>query len=315
MKLTPIGTSAARPTATHGGSCYLLEVEGCKILFDCAEGSHALLEKAKININDIKQIYITHMHIDHVGGLPGLLNRMSSENRTRHLDVFGPVEVSDYIKATTEYTGRLPNHVKFHAIKPRRVPINEPVWKTASIDDSVLVYTGAKYGVRAITADHRGLAFSYKVVENDKPGKVNMEKVKKLGIPLGPNIGKLQSGKEITHDGKIIKPSDVLGPTQKGDSFGYSGDTRKLKKLERFFSKCSILLHEATYLIGSLERAKHHGHSTATDAAQTAKYAKIDKLVLTHFSTKYETRDGHLAEARRYHKNTILAEDLVEITN
>jgi len=169
------------------------------------------------------------------------------------------------------------------------------------------------YSVSACKAEHSTLAFSYVFQEKDKPGRFNIEKAKELGIPEGSLFHKLQSGEEVTVQGRTIKPSDVLGEKRQGKKIGISGDTRPTKKLEQFFAHCDYLSFDSTFVDELKDKAIETSHSTAKEAATLAKNANVSNLILTHFSARYQDESVLADEARKVHDSVIAARDLLEI--
>ena len=169
------------------------------------------------------------------------------------------------------------------------------------------------YTIRTCEAQHSIPAFSYVFHEKEKPGKFYPEKAKALGIPEGKLWHELQRGKEVVVGNKTIKPSDVMGEKRPGKKIGISGDTRPTKRLEEFFKECDYLTFDSSYGDELKEKAVDYYHSTAKEAAQLAKNAKVSNLILTHFSTRYDDTEPLLKEAKTIHDFVIAAKDLLEI--
>ncbi|MEM2547201.1 MAG: MBL fold metallo-hydrolase, partial [Candidatus Bathyarchaeia archaeon] len=171
-----------------------------------------------------------------------------------------------------------------------------------------------EYTVQAIWANHVIPSLAYALVEKPRPGKFYPEKARALGVPEGPLWSKLQHGNEVKlPNGKIVKPEDVMGPPRKGRKIVYTGDTRPFDGLADFASNADLLIHDATLDDKLAERAYEDGHSTPSQAAETAEKAKARLLVLTHVSARYEDPRMLLKQARKIFKNTRIAEDLMEI--
>ena len=149
--------------------------------------------------------------------------------------------------------------------------------------------------------------------EKDKPGRFNVQKANELGIPEGELWNKLQNGEEVSNNGKIIKPEQVLGTKRPGKKIGISGDTMPTKELEEFFNECDYLVFDSTFLDEEKQKAQDTCHSTAKQAAELAKKANVKNLILTHFSARYKDEIGHKTEAEQIHNSVITAKDLLEV--
>ena len=313
-KLTILGTAAAKPTADRNVSAHAVHVGRETVLFDCGEGVTLSLLKNHINVNSIKRIFITHCHIDHIGGLIGLLNAMNLHGRREKLDIYGPKDLRKVIKRGIRMT-----NVKFdfeyviHTVKPNFVPkvtlsgyeFSGEYVKNAYVDVP-------KYRISVAKADHRVETYAYRLDLNGKPGKFDAVKADKLGV-YGADRSKLIAGKTITVNKKTIYPSDLVGETRPGKSFGYSGDTKPTDHLQYFFKNVSCLLFDATYTLADRDKAINHGHSNTFQVGRLAKAAHADHLILTHFSAIYKDTDDHLKEAKYSHPNVTCAVDYLTV--
>jgi ribonuclease Z len=166
------------------------------------------------------------------------------------------------------------------------------------------------YQVSCCEALHSVPSLAYCLEELDRPGLFNVMEAKRLGIPEGSLYSKLQHGEDILYQGKIIRASHIVGRPRRGRKIGISGDTRPTDKLAKFFKECDVLVFESTYGSDKQEKAIENGHSTAAEAAAIAKKSKVDKLILTHFSARYDEISSLVKEARDIHHNVEAAEDL-----
>lgn len=296
MKLVFLGTSAAQPTENRGLTCVCLEREGEILMFDAGEGAQISYLKSGLGWNKKMKIFVTHLHGDHCIGILGLLQTMTLQHRTEKIEIFGPEGIEEFISAN---------------IKVLNFGLSFPVMITTVADG--VVNDEKTYSVSACEADHSTLAYSYVFQEKDKPGRFNLEKAKELGIPEGSLFHKLQSGEEVEVEGKIIKPSDVLGDKRPGKKIGISGDTRPTKKLEEFFKNCDYLSFDSTFIDELKDKAIETYHSTSKEAAVLAKNANVSNLILTHFSARYQDESILAEEARKIHDSVIAARDLLEI--
>ena len=296
MKLVFLGTSAAQPTAERGMTCICLVLDREILMFDAGEGAQIAFQKAKLGWNKKIKIFVTHLHGDHCVGILGLLQTMSLQNRTESVDIYGPTGIEEFIAANLKI-------LNFGLTFPVRI---------TRIKEG-LVFDDSGYSVHVCEAEHSIPAYSYLFTEKDKPGKFYPDKAKSLGIPEGKLWHELQSDKEVTVDGKLVRPSDVMGEKRQGIKIGISGDTRPTAKLTEFFKGCNYMTFDSTYSDTLRDKAKDNYHSTAKEAAELAKKAGVSNLILTHFSARYEDVAELVSEAKTIHDSVTAARDLLEI--
>ena len=296
MKLVFLGTSAAQPTEKRGLSCICLEKEGEILMFDAGEAAQIAYMKSGLGWNKKMKLFVTHLHGDHCVGILGLLQTMSMQNRTESLEIFGPKGIDEFLAANIKVLNfGLPFSILINIISEGKI------------------FENKKYLIHTTKANHSITAFSYLFEEKDKPGRFNVEKAKELGIPEGELWNKLQNGEEITSNEKIIKPEQVLGEKRPGKKIGISGDTMPTKKLEEFFYQCDYLVFDSTFIEEEKQRALDTCHSTAKQAAELGKNAKVKNLILTHFSARYKDELQHKMEAEKIHNSVITAKDPLEV--
>jgi len=296
MKLVFLGTSAAQPTTERGMTCICLVLDKEILMFDAGEGAQIAFQKAKLGWNKKIRIFVTHLHGDHCVGILGLLQTMSLQNRTESVDIYGPRGIEEFIAAN---------------LKVLNFGLTFPVRITRISEGLVLDDSG--YNIHTCEAEHSIPAYSYRFTEKDRPGRFYPEKAKELGIPEGKLWHELQNDKEITVQGRTIRPSDVMGEKRKGIKIGISGDTRPTRKLEEFFKGCDYMTFDSTYDDSLKDKAKENYHSTSKEAAELAKKAGVANLILTHFSARYENTDELVGEAKTIHESVVAARDLLEI--
>ncbi|MBT3924825.1 MAG: ribonuclease Z [Nitrosopumilus sp.] len=296
MKLVFLGTSAAQPTQKRGLSCMCLEREGEIIMFDAGESAQISYTKAGLGWNKKMKLFVTHLHGDHCVGILGLLQTMSMQNRTESLEIFGPKGIDEFLAANIKILN-----------------FSLPFSILITIVSEGIMYENNKFLIHAAKANHSITAFSYLFEEKDKPGRFNVQKANELGIPEGELWNKLQNGEEVSNDGKIIKPEQVLGTKRPGKKIGISGDTMPTKELELFFNECDYLVFDSTFLDEEKQKAQDTCHSTAKQAAELGKNANVKNLILTHFSARYKDEIGHQSEAEKIHNSVITARDLLEV--
>ena len=212
------------------------------------------------------------------------------------LEIYGPKGIDEFISAN---------------IKILNFGLSFPILISIITEGKIL--ETKFYSIYVCKASHSIPAFSYKFEEKDKPGRFNLEKARKLGIPEGHLWNKLQNGEEIEIDGKVLRPDQVLGEKRPGKKIGISGDTMPTRELEKFFESCDYLVFDSTFLDEIKEKAIETCHSTAKQAALLAKNANVKNLILTHFSARYKDERQHLEEAERIHASVITSKDLLEV--
>ena len=293
-----LGTSGSTPTPQRSLPAIAIKRKGEIILFDCGEGAQRQMIMAKLSFHRKMKIFITHMHGDHVLGLPGLIQTMSLFDRQRKLEIYGPKglkEFIDVIQRTVQYTLTFP--LEIHEIE-----------KPGTICEE------GEYAILAEEADHVIPSFAFALVEKPRPGKFYPEKARELGIPEGPLWSKLQKGHSVTlPDGRKIKPSEVVGPPRPGRKIVYSGDTRPCMNVVRLARNADLLIHDATLDDELFDKAYEDGHSTPSQVAEIAKKANVRRLVLTHISARYRSAEKLLEQAKRIFPNVLIAEDFMKI--
>jgi ribonuclease Z len=301
MRVIPLGTSSGKPTIKRNVSALAVAREAEWLLFDCGEGAQTQIARAGLSPNRLAAVFITHLHGDHFNGLPGLLSTMGLDRRTRELTLAGPPGVREYLNTLERL---------------RVIFITYPLdlkELTAAADLKAVLET-ADYTVTARPLDHRLFALGYRVDERPRPGRFNVELARELGVPEGPLWGRLQSGDDVTlDDGRTIRSVDIMGPPRPGKSVAYCLDTRPCAASIELARGVDLLIHEATYTEELAAEAREYGHSTAAQAARTARDAGARRLLITHFSTRYPDPAVLLEEAHAIFPETILAEDLMEI--
>jgi ribonuclease Z len=294
MKIVFLGTSAAIPTQNRGLSSIVIKRAGELLIFDVGEGMQKNFLQAKLGVNKKTKVFVTHLHIDHCLGLLGLFQTMSLLGRTRKIDIYGEPRLREFINENFRIINiALSFELVVHVI-----------------DKEGVIATEDDYQISCCKADHSVPAFSYCIKEHPRLGVFNIKKAIELSIPKGNLYRRLQNGEDVVVQGKLIKSNQIVGPKRKGRKIGISGDTRPSSKLRNFFDSCDILIFESTYIHEYQRKAIETFHSTSTEAALLAKESNCNKLLLTHFSSRYNDPTILLDEARTIHNNVDLAEDM-----
>ncbi len=307
MNITFLGTSSGVPTLTRNVSSLALKLsQKAEVwLFDCGEGTQHQLIKSTIKSSQIRKIFITHMHGDHIYGLPGLLATLGLSGNSKGIDIYGPSNLKNFISSALKNSYcKISFPLKFFEVE------NSAQTNTNLFEDDLIE-------VKCASLKHRLPAFGYRVNEKDKPGQFNLEKAKKLNIPEGPIYGRLHSGQRVKlEDGRILNGSDFCGEPRKGESFVYCTDTIFSKRAVELSKNVDLLVHESTFSDKDEEMAFEKLHSTTIMAAKTALLSNAKKLVLTHISPRYTPKSlvkpiDLLNEAKQIFPNTFLAKDFL----
>ena len=295
MEIIFLGTSSAVHSYNRNHPAIILKAFGETFLFDCGEATQRQLIFAKVSPMKISKIFLSHYHGDHILGLPGLIQSMNFRGREKKLTIYGPKGLYD-LKDSLFKLGysKIEFPIEFIEIGSQTIESDED------------------YIIKSQHVNHNVPCLAYSVEELKKP-RFNREKAIELGVPVGPDFGRLHNGEEVEIDGKIIKPEQVLGPPRKGNKITYSGDTTPCSEMVDFAKDSTILIHESTYMSEDADKAVENFHSTSADAAKIAKDSNSKELILTHFSTRYTQTDGLLKEAKEIFENTKLAKDFMKI--
>ena len=299
IRIVFLGTGAAVPTASRSLPAVLLQSGNEQLLFDCGEAVQRQMIRARVGLHKKMRIFITHMHGDHVLGLPGLLQTMALMDRQKPIDIYAPPGLARFLDCMQETMQfQLTFQVNVH-----------------EVTDAGYVCDEEAYRVLSVPSNHAVKSFAYAFVEKPRAGRFYPEKAKALGIPEGEAWGQLQHGKQYIFpgSGKIINPEDVAGPPRKGRKIVYTGDTQPFAEFAAFAMNADLIIHEATFDDSLVARAVEDGHSTPSEAASQAKSAKAKTLVLAHISARYTDTSLLLEQAKKIFPQTIIAEDFLEL--
>ncbi len=294
MRITFLGTAAGLPTAERGLPAVLVEIEGEYILFDCGEGTQRQMAKAGFSLGRRMSVFISHLHGDHIFGLPGMIQTMNLLNRVHPLSVYGPPGLCEFIQSTTVSS------------------MSEPTFQlTVNEVSQGAVFSGRNYRVEGAWVEHSRPNMAYRLTVGGSRGTFMPKKARKLGIPEGPLWSRLKEGGSVKLElGRLVEPGDVLGEPIPGKVIVYSGDTRPSESLAKLAKGADILIHEATLSDALAAAAERDGHSTAGGVAKLAAEAGVGRLILTHISARYKDPGVLLAEAKRHFPGAEIAQDL-----
>ena len=297
IEIVFLGSGGSIPTADRNHPAIAIRYEGWVLLLDAGEDVQRQYEKAQLGLNKKMAIFVSHVHADHVLGLPGLLLRFSLLGRIKPLNIYGPKELIEYVKVS-QSTINLGTtfEAAVHAIGPGEI------------------FSQKDISVCAFEVDHRGYALGYTIEWSRSTGEFLPERAEELGVPKGPLWKALASGETIElEDGSKVSPRDVTKPSPKPVKIVYSGDTRPCDALRNASKGADVLICEAMYTSEHADLAEERGHSTASAVASIAKESDVKLLVLTHYSPRYFDGADVISEARVNFPNVVLARDHMRI--
>ena len=269
-------------------------------LFDCGEATQHQIMRTAIRPRKIDKIFITHMHGDHIYGLPGLLGSRSFQSGEGLLTVYGPAGIEEFLTVTLRTSG---THLKY--------PL-----KIVEIEEGKL-FEEDGFSVYAKKLDHGIPCYGYRIEEKDKPGELLVENLRQAGISPGPIYREIKENEfVVTENGSTLWRKDFIGPDKKGRTVSILGDTRYSDTHVSFVEGSDLLVHEATFKHDMDRQASDYFHSTSAQAATLAASASVNKLVLTHISSRYKEEDEPLilAEAKEIFPTTVLAHDFFQVS-
>jgi ribonuclease Z len=276
----------------------MLEERGAVWLFDVGEATQHQILHTSIKPRRIEKIFITHLHGDHIYGLPGLLSSRSFQGGETEVTVYGPKGIKEYLQVSLSLSQ---TYLKY--------PLS-----VIEISEGI-IFEDEQFTVEARRLDHGIPSFGYRIVERDRPGTLLADKLTEAGVQPGPIFRKIKNGETVVlEDGRVIEPDKFLGPSQKGRIVTILGDTRYCENSRWLAEDADFLVHEATFAKGEEQLAFDYFHSTTRQAAEIAKQASCKQLCLTHISSRYD-RQAWLElvrEAQEIFPQTDIAEDFKE---
>lgn len=299
MRITFLGTAAARPTVGRNVSSIMLQREGELMMFDCGEGTQRQMMRFGTGFA-LDDIFFSHLHADHFLGVIGLLRTMGLQGREEPIRLWTAAGTEELLRQAVELgMDRVPFPVEIGGL--------EPGDRLERQDYAVVPFASA----------HAGQSLGYAVVEHERLGRFDPARARELGVPEGPLWGKLHHGEAVEVDGRTVTPADLVGPARPGRTFVYTGDTRPSRHVRDAAQGADLLVHEATFSQEEADRAVQTRHSTAREAAKVAREAQVGQLALTHFSPRYADDPRVLErEARSVFPGTVAAYDglVIEIS-
>lgn len=291
LDLLFLGTAGSAPTAARGTSATLVRRGGDRLLVDCGEGTQRQLLRSDAGLGDLEDVFLTHLHADHVLGLPGMLKTFALRGRELPITVHGPGGTRALLDALRIVIGRLTYPLRVVELDPRDRVEREG------------------YRLEAFAVAHGRGSLGYALREEGRPGRFDVDAADVLGVPDGPARGALQRGEPVTlPGGRVVTPDEVVGPARRGRTLVLTGDTAPAPTVVEAAVGADVLVHEATFLADERTRAQETEHSTAGEAALVAREAGVELLALTHVSSRYAGSQV-AAEAQELFPRTVVPRD------
>ncbi len=289
--VTILGNNSALPAFDRHPTAQVVTLDQYQFLIDCGEGTQMQLSRYKIRRSRINHIFISHLHGDHYFGLPGIITSMALLGRETDLHIYAPLALKNILDNILEAANAiLPYHLHFHPITEEGILVEDP-----------------KFSVECFKVLHRIECWGFLFRERKKPRKIIKEAIRFYNIS-SVNFERLKMGENITTaDGKIVQNEQVTLPGKPARSYAFCADTIYNEPIADKVKDVSLLYHETTYLKALEERAAARFHATTIQAANIAAKANAERLLIGHFSSKYESLDEFLIEAAEVFPNTQLA--------
>jgi ribonuclease Z len=290
-----LGTGASVPSARRSTASVLISRGGERLMFDCGEGTQRQMQRS-LGLTQVDEIYLTHFHADHILGLPGLLKTYDLTDRELPLRVYGPAGLRDLFAILKPIVGRLHFELELVELAPG---------EAVTHDD---------YEIQPFEAAHSARANGYALVEDERPGRFDVDTAKRLGVPEGPAFAALQRGEEVAGASGLVRPQDVVGANRPGRTVVITGDTSPSPATVAAAADAELLIHDASFTEEDAQRAAETGHSTVGQAAAVGREAHVKMLALVHISSRYHVGKV-LEEAQEVYEPVVAPKDfdIIEI--
>jgi ribonuclease Z len=295
IKLTILGCHSATPRANAFPTSQYLEINNRHFLIDCGEGTQQQMRKYKVGFTKINHIFISHLHGDHFYGLIGLLSTYGILSREKELHIYGPKGIKEVTLLQLKVSKSHANYpIIFHELNSK---------------ESELIFEDDKVSVKTIPLKHRVYTNGYLFTEKEKPLKLHIDNIKQYKEIDRADYNNIKAGKDITlSTGEIISNSELTLPPKQPLSFAFCSDTVYKPDIVPIIRNADLLYHEATFLNDREDLAKKTKHTTSKQAAQIAKDANVNQLILGHYSGRYKDISLFKKEAKEIFDKTELAE-------
>jgi len=292
FKVHILGCGSALPTLQHNASSQIVELREKLFMIDCGEGTQIQLRRSRIHFSKIIAVFISHLHGDHCFGLPGMISTFGMTGRTAPLHIYAPAAFEPILDQTLSFFCQgLEFKVVFHAVDTTQ---------------NKVVYEDRSLTVETIPLQHRIDCCGYLFREKPILPHIRRDMIDFYKIPIS-QINNIKAGADwVTAEGEVIANSWLTTPAEPARSYAYCSDTRYIKTLHELVKGVSTLYHESTYSAEDAERARLYWHSTSQDAAKVARDASVGKLLLGHFSARYNNESQLLEEAKEIFPNSYL---------
>lgn len=290
-----LGTGGAVPSARRSTASLLVSRGGERLMFDCGEGTQRQMQKS-LGLVQVDEVYLTHFHADHFLGLPGMLKTYDLTDRETPLTVYGPRGLQDLFMTLGKLIGRIGFRLDLVELEPGDV---------MELEDAE---------IRAFEVAHSVRACGYALVEDERPGRFDLEAAKALGVPEGPAFAALQRGETVEGSAGPVSPQQVVGESRPGRTIAITGDTGPSPSTVEAARGAELLVHDASFSEEEAQRALATGHSTVGQAAAVAREAEVKMLAAVHISSRYHVGTV-LKEAEEIFEPTVAPRDfdLIEI--
>ncbi|WP_159883449.1 ribonuclease Z [Paenibacillus puerhi] len=301
MEIYFLGTGAGMPSKERNVSSVMLNLlaeRNAYWMFDCGEGTQHQILRAPVKVSKLEKLFITHLHGDHIYGLPGLMSSRSYQGGDTPFTIYGPRGIREFVETSLRISD---SHLGYET-------------QFVEFEDAgyALLFEDDKMRVEYAPLVHRIASFGFRIQEKAQPGTLLVDKLKAYGIESGPLYGRIKKGQPVAlPDGRELQAAEFLGPPIPGRIVTILGDTQPCAHAVTLAQDADLLVHEATFAEARKEMAIRYDHSTAMDAARTAREAGVKTLILTHISSRYQedAADALLQEAQSIHPDTFLAAD------
>jgi ribonuclease Z len=301
LELYFLGTGAGMPSKERNVTSVMLNLlaeRNTYWMFDCGEGTQHQILRAPVKISKLEKLFITHLHGDHLYGLPGLLTSRSYQGGDMPFTIYGPKGLRSFIETALSVSdAHLTYPLTIHEIEK---------------DQRGLLFEDEQFEVHIAPLVHRVDSYGYRIIEKPQKGQLYVDKLKELGLTSGPLFGRIKRGEDVTlEDGRVLLASDFVGPSSAGRIVTILGDTQPCPGSLELSRDADVVVHEATFAEQKKNLAVDYDHSTAMDAARTVREANAKHLILTHISSRYQGAEAELLvqEAKQIHEQSYLAHD------
>lgn len=301
MQLLFLGTGAGMPSKQRNTSSLalkLLEERGAVWLFDCGEATQHQILHTTLKPRKVEKIFITHLHGDHIFGLPGFLGSRSFQGGDEGIEIYGPRGIREFVESV---------------LRVSRTHLNYPIHFIEELEG--LIFEDEGMAVHAAKLDHVIPSYGFRIEQKPLPPKLMIDRARELGVPKGPLLAKLKAGVDIhLENGEIVRSEDVTEPGNKGFIVAILGDTRFCQAAIELGRGADVLVHEGTFDADTQKLAGEYGHSTIREAAETAKAAGANTLIVNHLSSRFMPEDEKrlVKDMRSVHRESFIANDFDE---